>query len=465
MKATFYYEDGSKVNLADGSALFSFASLNYTNQGFNEQEYVGVTDSIQPIQITGSSIVYKDGKLGATSSNNTKSEGSKFERGEWDSTADNPNSYYGAGAAKATAKAAAGSVEFIIGNHPTANPARGTQRQWFQFNSEVRSNTLPPKPQAPVPFNGEVPQDPSKTPEPKKPEAPKPVDGSLLAVQVTPGRLQEPEKPADPEKSSEKVITKHIDITTGKEISKQEDGKQPKKDIPGYEFVETKDEGGNTIHYYKPVEKPAEKVITKHIDITTGKEISKQEDGKQPKKDIPGYEFVETKDEGGNMIHYYKPVEKPAEKVITKYIDITTGKEISKQEDGKQPKKDIPGYEFVETKDEGGNTIHYYKPVEKPAEKVITKYIDITTGKEISKQEDGKQPKKDIPGYEFVETKDESGNTIHYYKPVEKKETPKELPKTSEQAKHRNTAIVVLLSVVGLGGLVTYLGLRKRDEN
>ena len=404
MKATFYYEDGSKVNLADGSALFSFASLNYTNQGFNEQEYVGVTDTIEPIQITGSSIVYKDGKLGATSSNNTKSEGSKFERGEWDSTADNPNSYYGAGAAKATAKAAAGSVEFIIGNHPTANPARGTQRQWFQFNSEVRSNTLPPKPQAPVPYNGEVPQDPSKTPEPKKPEPPKPVDGAPVTVQVTPGRLQEPEKPA------EKVITKHIDITTGKEISKQEDGKQPKKDIPGYEFVETKDEGGNTIHYYKPVEKPVEKVITKHIDITTGKEISKQEDGKQPKKDIPGYEFVETKDEGGNTIHYYKPVEKPAEKVITKHIDITTGKEISKQEDGKQPKKDIPGYEFVETIDEGGNTIHYYKP-------------------------------------------------------VEKKETPKELPKTSEQSKQRTTVVLGLLSVVGLGGLATYLGLRKRNEN
>ena len=459
MKATFYYEDGSKVNLADGSALFSFASLNYTNQGFNEQEYVGVTDSIQPIQITGSSIVYKDGKLGATSSNNTKSEGSKFERGEWDSTADNPNSYYGAGAAKATAKAAAGSVEFIIGNHPTANPARGTQRQWFQFNSEVRSNTLPPKPQAPVPFNGEVPQDPSKTPEPKKPEQPKLGNVGPIQAQVTPGRLQSPEKPA------EKVITKHIDITTGKEISKQEDGKQPKKDSPGYEFVETKDEGGNTIHYYKPVEKPAEKVITKHIDITTGKEISKQEDGKQPKKDIPGYEFVETKDEGGNTIHYYKPVEKPAEKVITKHIDITTGKEISKQEDGKQPKKDIPGYEFVETKDEGGNTVHYYKPVEKPSEKVITKHIDITTGKEISKQEDGKQPKKDIPGYEFVETKDEGGNTIHYYKPAEKKETPKELPKTSEQAKQRNIAIIALLSVVGLGGLATYLGLRKRDEN
>ena len=40
----------------------------------------------------------------------------------------------------------------------------------------------------------------------------------------------------------------------------------------------------------------------------------------------------------------------------------------------------------------------------------------------------------------------------------------KELPKTSEQVKQRNTAIIALLSVVGLGGLATYLGLRKRDE-
>ena len=41
---------------------------------------------------------------------------------------------------------------------------------------------------------------------------------------------------------------------------------------------------------------------------------------------------------------------------------------------------------------------------------------------------------------------------------------PKELPKTSEQAKQRNTTIIALLSVVGLGGLAAYLGLRKRDE-
>ena len=47
-------------------------------------------------------------------------------------------------------------------------------------------------------------------------------------------------------------------------------------------------------------------------------------------------------------------------------------------------------------------------------------------------------------------------------KPTETK--PKELPKTSEQAKQRNTAIIALLSIVGLGGLATYLGLRKRDK-
>mgnify|MGYP000903697736 CR=1 FL=1 len=68
-------------------------------------------------------------------------------------------------------------------------------------------------------------------------------------------------------------------------------------------------------------------------------------------------------------------------------------------------------------------------------------------------------PKKDEPKGEAPRT--EQPKTTEEPKP---KETPKELPKTSEQAKQRNTAIIALLSVVGLGGLVTYFGLRKRDE-
>ena len=41
---------------------------------------------------------------------------------------------------------------------------------------------------------------------------------------------------------------------------------------------------------------------------------------------------------------------------------------------------------------------------------------------------------------------------------------PKELPKTNEQAKQRNTAIIALLSLVGLGGLATYFGFRKCEN-
>ena len=40
---------------------------------------------------------------------------------------------------------------------------------------------------------------------------------------------------------------------------------------------------------------------------------------------------------------------------------------------------------------------------------------------------------------------------------------PKELPETNERMKQRNTIIIALLSFVGLGGFVTYVGLRKRD--
>lgn len=254
-----------------------------------------------------------------------------------------------------------------------------------------------------------------------------------------------------------KVITKYIDKDTGKELIPQEDGTQPKKDIPGYRFVETKDEDGNTIHYYQ-------RVHTRHYDITTGKELAPQEDGTQPKREFNGYEFVETKDKDGDTEHFYRPIPKTPEvkKVITKHIDITTGKELAPQEDGKQPKKEIEGYEFVETKDEDGNTIHYYKPITK----VITKHIDIDTNEEIAPQEDGKQPKKDIEGYEFVETKDDKGNTLHYYrkvkKPVEikgKTPTPTKYADTNEVA----SAVPTILGILGLSGLGS-IGFMKRRK-
>ena len=107
---------------------------------------------------------------------------------------------------------------------------------------------------------------------------------------------------------------------------------------------------------------------------------------------------------------------------VTTFVD-KDGKPIpgNPTEDGEQPKKDIPGYRFVETKKlPNGDTVHVY-------EKVTTSYVD-ENGKPIPgyPTEDGEQPKKDIPGYEFVKTVvDKDGNVQHIYK---KKVTPTPTP-------------------------------------
>ena len=98
---------------------------------------------------------------------------------------------------------------------------------------------------------------------------------------------------------------------------------------------------------------------------------------------------------------------------ITKFVD-KEGKEIPGYPtvDGEEPKAEIPGYRFVETKKlPNGDTEHVY-------EKVTTSHVD-ENGNPIPgyPTEDGEQPKKDIPGYEFVKTiVDENGNTQHIYK-------------------------------------------------
>ncbi|MDO6346206.1 YSIRK-type signal peptide-containing protein [Streptococcus sp. GP0011] len=217
----------------------------------------------------------------------------------------------------------------------------------------------------------------------------------------------------DTEHVYEKVKTSHKD-KEGNEIPgyPSEDGEQPKKDIPGYRFVETKKlPNGDTEHIY-------EKVKTSHKD-KEGNEIPgyPSEDGEQPKKEIPGYRFVETKKlPNGDTEHIY-------EKVKTSHKD-KEGNEIPgyPSEDGEQPKKDIPGYRFVETKKlPNGDTEHVY-------EKVKTSHKD-KEGNEIPgyPSEDGEQPKKDIPGYRFVETKKlPNGDTEHIYEKVKTSHKDKE---------------------------------------
>ena len=107
---------------------------------------------------------------------------------------------------------------------------------------------------------------------------------------------------------------------------------------------------------------------------------------------------------------------------ITKFVD-KEGKEIPGYPavDGEEPRAEIPGYRFVETKKlPNGDTEHVY-------EKVTTSYVD-ENGDPIpgNPTEDGEQPKKDIPGYDFVKTVvDKDGNTQHIYK---KTVTPTPMP-------------------------------------
>ena len=107
------------------------------------------------------------------------------------------------------------------------------------------------------------------------------------------------------------------------------------------------------------------------------------------------------------------------------------------------------------------------KDSEKPKETKPSDPKDSTKPKETksSDPKDSTKPKETKSSDPKDSTKPKetkSSDPKDLTKPTETK--PKELPKTSEQAKQRNTAIIALLSIVGLGGLATYLGLRKRDE-
>ena len=155
---------------------------------------------------------------------------------------------------------------------------------------------------------------------------------------------------------------------------------------------------------------------------------------------------------------------------VTTFVD-KEGKAIPgyPTEDGENPKKDIPGYRFVETKKlPNGDTVHVY-------EKITTTHVD-ENGNPIPgyPTEDGEQPKKDIPGYEFVETVvDANGNIRHIYKKVvtpEKPEAPvKPAPakENAPQLPNTGTEDHASLAALGLVGVLSGFGLiaRKKKED
>ena len=195
------------------------------------------------------------------------------------------------------------------------------------------------------------------------------------------------------------------------EIIPSKDGKNPSEKISGYKFVKTEtDEKGNTKHIYEPV-------TTKHVD-KNGNPIpgTETEEGTKEAKKLPGYKVVETRKlPNGDTEYVY-------EKVTTSYID-EAGHPIpgTVTEEGTKDAKKVPGYKLVNTTTTPeGDTVHIYAPVQ-----TFFKDKDgnpITVDKDnnpVVSTEEGEKPKKDIPGYRFVETKKlPNGDVEHVYEKV-----------------------------------------------
>lgn len=247
------------------------------------------------------------------------------------------------------------------------------------------------------------PSEPVKPSEPSKPVETKP------SVPVT---TEEPTKPVKPTEPSKPVETKPSAPVTTEEQTKPVTPTKPVETKPS-EPITTEE----PIKPSAPVttEEPSKPVETKPSAPVNTEEL--------PKPIIPAIPS--------------KPVEtKPSTPVTTEEpTNPVTPTIPSKPSDPTKPT------EFVETKPSTPVTT---EESTKPSKPVETKpKTPVTTDEPTKSTEIKSSDSKDST--KLTETK------------------PKELPKTNERLKQRNTVIITLLSFMGLGGFVTYVGLRKRD--
>ena len=159
------------------------------------------------------------------------------------------------------------------------------------------------------------------------------------------------------------VVTEYVD-EDGKTIAPKENGTKDKKDIEGYEFVETKtDEKGNTKHIYKKKDtqatNPADKeykVSYEFVSATESKKLPKEvldllpstESGKKDGDKIsatkPSKTKVEVKDGTWEFVSYDKD-EKTIDKADVNFVGKWVFKENTKKpsdstDDSSKPKED-----------------------------------------------------------------------------------------------------------------------------
>ena len=182
------------------------------------------------------------------------------------------------------------------------------------------------------------------------------------------------------------------------------------------------------------------------------------EDGTTPKKDIPGYRFVETKKlENGNIQHVYEKVAN-----TTTWTD-EEGNPLKPSVNGIEVPGEIPGYEFVRTvPDKDGNVRHIFKKTSRiPGENRTTTWTD-ENGNSLKPSERGTVDAGKIPGYEFVRTVvGEDGNVRHIFRKVTNSKAGQRLANTGTT--ETNTGLAGLGMAI-LGGLLA-IKRRKNDKN
>ena len=200
------------------------------------------------------------------------------------------------------------------------------------------------------------------------------------------------------------------------------------------------------------------KITTSYVTVDpNGKEISIPDyptvEGNQPKKDIPGYRFVETKKlPNGDVEHIYEKVTSPAptpspvpqpnpgKQNTTTWTD-ENGNPLKATEPGSKEPGTIPGYEYVKTvTGSNGNIIHIFKKVE--------------TSKPVSPQEPETPEQPMTPEMPTVPEQPKQSATPKYV------DGKKELPNTGTEA-NANLAMLGLLGALSGFGLLA----RKKKED
>ena len=250
---------------------------------------------------------------------------------------------------------------------------------------------------------------------------------------------------------------------------------EPRKVVPAVVVKEKPVEPVKPVIPTKPVEtkpsEPVKPVETKPSEPVKPSEPSKPVETKPSEPSKP----VETKPSAPVTTEEPTKPSAPVTEEPTKPVVPTIP---SKPEEPKQPEKPVTPTiptKPIETKPSDPVTTEPSKPVEtKPSDPVTTEEPTKPVETKSSDPKDSTKPKETKSSDPKDSTKPKetkSSDPKDATKPKETKSSDpkdstksKELPKTSEQAKQRNTVIVALLSVVGLGGLATYFGLRKRDK-